>query len=55
MAVIKVEPWGEDQGDFVYIEEENFDPNFHVMYDPDKKTEGKSHKKDGKKSHNEKH
>ena len=30
MAAIKVKPWGKGQGDFVWIEEENFDPDFHV-------------------------
>ena len=49
MAVIKVEPWGEDQGDFVVIDEKDFDPKTHVVYDPDKKQEKKTeHKKSGK-------
>ncbi|AZG15422.1 hypothetical protein EHF44_16770 [Cupriavidus pauculus] len=26
-------PWGEDQGDFVLINEEDFDPNVHKRYD----------------------
>ena len=32
MAVIKVKPWGKDQGNFVFIEEENFDPDFHKKF-----------------------
>ena len=37
MAVIKVKTWGKDQGDFVIIEEENFDPDFHELLDAPKK------------------
>lgn len=32
MATIKVKPWGEGQGDFVIIDEENFDKDFHRLY-----------------------
>lgn len=35
MAAIKVNPWGEGQGDFVMIDEENFNPDFHALYDPE--------------------
>lgn len=35
MGTINVKPWGQDQGDFVVIEEENFDPAFHVRLDDD--------------------
>lgn len=33
MGAIKVKAWGEGQGDFVVIDEENFDPEFHVLYE----------------------
>lgn len=33
MAILKVQPWGEGQGDFVIIDEENFDPKFHKLYE----------------------
>ena len=36
MAVIKVKAWGKDQGDFVFIEGENFDPDFHEHFIPGK-------------------
>jgi hypothetical protein len=29
MKTIKVKPWGDDQGDFVLINEDDFDANFH--------------------------
>lgn len=37
MAVIKVQPWGEGQGDHVLIEEEDFNPDFHKLLE-DKKS-----------------
>lgn len=33
MKTIKVMPWGEDQGDFVLINEEDFDASVHKRYD----------------------
>lgn len=33
MKTIKVMPWGEDQGDFVLINEEDFDADVHKRYD----------------------
>lgn len=33
--VIKVQPWGEDQGDFVIINEDDFDPEFHKLIGDD--------------------
>lgn len=33
MSLLKVKPWGEDQGDHVLIDEESFDPDFHVLLD----------------------
>jgi hypothetical protein len=31
----KVQPWGDDQGDFVMIDDDQFDPDFHVeIVDP---------------------
>jgi hypothetical protein len=50
MAVIKVKPWGEGQGDFVFIEEENFDSNFHKHYEEKKEV---SKPKSTKKAKNE--
>lgn len=35
MGVIKVKPWGDDQGDHVLIEEEDFDPDFHEAIEPE--------------------
>lgn len=35
MKTINVKPWGEDQGDFVVINEEDFDPDKHERYDPE--------------------
>lgn len=32
MKTIKVNPWGKGQGDFVLINEEDFDPDFHELY-----------------------
>ena len=37
MATMKVKPWGDDQGDYVIIEEENFDKDFHEVYEEKKK------------------
>lgn len=31
MPVIQVQPWGDDQGDFVLIEEADFNPEFHKL------------------------
>lgn len=33
MPVIKVKPWGEDQGEFVLIEEEDFNEEKHELLD----------------------
>lgn len=33
MSLIKVKPWGEGQGDFVHINEEDFNPDFHELLD----------------------
>lgn len=33
MPVIKVKPWGEDQGEFVLIEEEDFNEEVHVLHE----------------------
>lgn len=33
LSTIKVKTWGKDQGDFVLINEKDFDPSFHVLYD----------------------
>lgn len=33
MSLIKVKPWGEGQGNFVHINEEDFNPDFHELLD----------------------
>lgn len=33
MKLIKVKPWGEGQGDFVHINEEDFNQDFHELLD----------------------
>lgn len=35
MPVIKVKPWGEGQGEFVLIEEEDFDEEVHTLHESD--------------------
>lgn len=42
MKTIKVQPWGEDQGDFVLINEEDFDESFHKRFDADAKKADKA-------------
>lgn len=36
LKVIKVKPWGEEQGDFVLINETDFDPDKHEHYEEEK-------------------
>jgi len=31
MSTIQVKTWGKDQGDYVLINEEDFDPEFHEL------------------------
>ena len=38
MGTIQVKPWGEGQGDFVLINEEDFDKDFHELYGDKKPT-----------------
>ena len=45
MAVMKVKPWGKEQGDFVLIDSENFDPKFHKKFAPKKVTKKRATKK----------
>lgn len=33
LKTIKVKPWGEGQGDFVVINESDFDPDRHELFD----------------------
>jgi hypothetical protein len=33
MKTVNVKPWGKDQGDFVVINEEDFDPSKHELLD----------------------
>lgn len=42
MKTIKVQPWGEDQGDFVLINEEDFDESVHKRFDADAKKADKA-------------
>jgi hypothetical protein len=46
MATIKVQPWGEGQGDFVFIDEETFDKNFHKLYEDKKEKQKRTPKKE---------
>jgi hypothetical protein len=32
MNTIKVKPWGKGQGEFVLIDEDSFNPEFHTLY-----------------------
>lgn len=34
MSTMKVKPWGEDQGDYVVIEESDFNPEIHQEFEP---------------------
>lgn len=43
IPTIKVKPWGKDQGDFVLINEDEFNPDFHERID----AAGKPAKQDG--------
>lgn len=38
MKTIKVMPWGEDQGEFVLINEEDFNPDVHELFGEKKLT-----------------
>lgn len=31
---VKVKPWGQNQGEYVIMNESDFDPARHVMYNP---------------------
>lgn len=42
MPVIQVQPWGEDQGDFVLIEKSDFNPEFHKLLDESSDSDGKA-------------
>lgn len=48
MSLLKVKPWGEGQGDFVFIEEADFDPEFHVKFEEAEEAE-EAEKPKGKK------
>jgi hypothetical protein len=45
MSLLKVKPWGEGQGDFVFIEEADFDPEFHVKFEEAEEAEKPKGKK----------
>jgi hypothetical protein len=34
MPTMKVKPWGKDQGEYVVIDSETFDPSVHKEYSP---------------------
>ena len=44
-VVIKVQPWGKDQGDFVNIYEDDFNPKFHKKFVAKKVAKKKANKK----------
>lgn len=41
MTTIKVKPWGKDQGEFVLIEESDFDKAVHEVYAEQKQRKAK--------------
>lgn len=42
MPVIQVQPWGEGQGDFVLIDEIDFNPEFHKLLGESASSDGKA-------------
>lgn len=46
MGILKVQPWGEGQGDFVIIDEETFDKDFHKIYEEKPKRTPKKEKEE---------
>lgn len=46
-GVLRVKPWGKDQGEYVRINECDFDPNFHELLDAPKKAESNGNPSDG--------
>lgn len=42
MALLKVKPWGKDQGDYVLIEEEDFDASKHEKLEEEKPRRGRT-------------
>ncbi len=41
MPVMKVKPWGDGQGDFVLIDEDDFNPEVHEKLEDDQQAEPK--------------
>lgn len=41
VTTIKVKPWGAGQGEFVEINESDFDPTVHTLYEPEAETKPK--------------
>lgn len=41
IPTIKVKPWGEDQGEFVIINADDFDPAVHAKHQPKPKAKVK--------------
>jgi hypothetical protein len=35
-GILHVKPWGKDQGDYVRINKEDYDPKVHTLYEPPK-------------------
>lgn len=42
VPTVKVKPWGKDQGDFVEINEEDFDPKVHKAFEEESKPKAKA-------------
>lgn len=42
MPVIQVQPWGDGQGEFVLIDESDFNPDFHAMFGESFDSDGKA-------------
>ncbi len=50
--VLKVQPWGHDQGDYVVIDAESFDESIHKLYvEKELSTKDKKSTGDSKNSH----
>ena len=48
MGTLKVKPWGEGQGDYVIIDEENYNKDFHKLYEEQEKPKAPTKKKESK-------
>ncbi len=50
MATVKIKPSHESQGDYVVIEEENFNKDIHALYEEEKKEVKPRQKRNTKKT-----